>query len=236
MPWTGPWEASVSCTDVLFPSGGGFLLLLLLTPSSGLSRLRCVIRTPRHQAGFLSLANPGPLMPASSPLQGDGPAWVPRFPSPVGMGLGFRLQLLFLSRKHGCWAPLGDSLPPPGWHRAPGVSSSWGPPSRLSQGLVRHRTALGPPPLPAIFHLTPRLSQDGATSSAVTAQPNANRLVQTVRRRARVPLPAGASSGSAFPAAGTACLPLLPILAAQPFPKGAQGNGVMKLSVGSDTP
>lgn len=33
------------------------------------------------------------------------------------------------SRKHGRWAPLGDSLPPPGWHRAPGISSSWGPPA-----------------------------------------------------------------------------------------------------------
>lgn len=70
MSWTGPWEASVSCTDVLFPSGGGFCLLLLLTPSSGLSRLRCVIRTLRHQAGFLTPVNPGPLTPAGSPFLG----------------------------------------------------------------------------------------------------------------------------------------------------------------------
>lgn len=247
MPWTGPWEASVSCTDVLFPGGGGFrlLLLLLLTPSSGLSRLRCVIRAPRRQAGFLTLANPGPLNPTGNPLRDDGPTGVPslffppasllwRFPSPAGTGLEFRLQPLYWSGKHGCWAPLGDSLPPPGWHRTPGVSSSWCPPSRPSQGHVRHRPALGLSPLPAIFHLTLRLSQDGATSAAVTAQPSANRLVQTVRRRAWVPLPSGTSSGSTFPA--DAPLPLLPVRAAQPFPKGAQGNGVMKLSAGSDTP
>lgn len=182
----------------------------------------------------------------ASPLRDDGPTRVPspslppaslfwRFPSPAGIGLGFRLQLLFWSRKRGCWAPLGDSLPPPGWHRAPGISSSWGPPSQFSQGHVRHRTALGLSPLPAIFHVTPRLSQDGATSSAVTAQPSANRLVQTVRQRAWVPLPAGASSRSPFPVARAACFSLLPVLAAQPFPKGARGNGVMKLSVGLDT-
>lgn len=49
---------------------GGFLpllllpvLLLLLTPSSGLSRLRCVIRTPGCQAGFLTLLIPYPAEP-----------------------------------------------------------------------------------------------------------------------------------------------------------------------------
>lgn len=223
MPWTGPWEASVSCTDVLFPSGGGFrrrrlllllilLLLLLLTPSSGLSRLRCVIRTPRRQAGFLTPVNPGPLVPAGNPLWGDGPARLPspslppasllwRFPSPVGMGLGFRLQPLYRSRTHGCWAPLGDSLLQAGTGLL-----AFPAPSRLSQGHARHRPALGLSPLPAIFHLTSRLSQDGATSLAVMAQPSANSLVQTDGRRAWVPLPSGASSGSTFPG-----LPLLPV-------------------------
>ena len=116
MPCTGPWEASVSCTDVLFPGGGGFLLLLLLTPSSGLSRLRCVIRTPGRQAGFLTPANPGPLMPAGSPLRGDGPA---RSPAPLSLqphrfggflhlwewGLGSGSSLLFGAESVGAEHP-----------------------------------------------------------------------------------------------------------------------------------
>lgn len=97
---------------------------------------------------------------------GPSPSLLPasllwRVPSPVGTGPGFRLQPLFWSRKRGCWAPLGDSLPPPGWQRAPGVSSAWVPPSWLSQGCVRHHPVLGLLPLAVIFHLTPRLSQDG---------------------------------------------------------------------------
>lgn len=69
-------------------------------------------------------------------------------PSPAGTGLGFKLKPHFWSTNPGCWAPLGDTLPPPGWKLlalpAPG-------PSLIR---VRHQRCLEISPFPC--DLSPR--------------------------------------------------------------------------------
>lgn len=144
---------------------------------------------------MVPLGSPAPLPPAS---------W--RFTSPVGMGLRFRLQPLFWSRKHRCWAPLGDSLPSPRLAQAFPVPGS-------QSGLCEASHRVGN----FYVYLRSSTSYQGLvrmalTSLSVMAQPSANRLVQTVQRGARVLLPDGVSFGTLFPASGAARLPLLHIL------------------------
>lgn len=87
-------------------------------------------RTP-DPADSLPCRAQGPSCLAALPLRFPAPLLLQPpcsggfLPSPAGMGLGFRVQPCLWSRNPGCWAPLGDTLPPPGWHRAPGVSSCW---------------------------------------------------------------------------------------------------------------
>lgn len=116
-------------------------------------------RIPDPADSLSCRAQGGPSCLPALPLRLSAPLLLPPpcstgfLPSPAGTGLGLRLQPWFWSRNPGCWAPLGDTLPPPGWHRAHGVSRCWAlPPSSLSH--VRQRYCLETFPFPC--DLSPR--------------------------------------------------------------------------------